>query len=142
MGRVRRPLAGKTVLIVEDDFLVGHDLRAFLEDAGAAIVGPIGDVAHACDVARDQTIDGAVLDVRLWSGTAAPIALELTTRHVPFIVVSGYGPEDIPPAMRDATYLAKPVKRLELVDVATAMFAPIVRRAGRHGPSQAKAKPS
>jgi DNA-binding NtrC family response regulator len=142
LGRVRRPLTGKTVLIVEDDFLVGHDLRAFLEGAGAAIVGPIGDVAHACDVAREQTIDGAVLDVRLWSGTAAPIAVELTTRHVPFIVVSGYGAEDIPPAMRDATYLAKPVKRLELVDVATAMFSPTVRRAGRHGPAHPKAKPS
>ena len=88
------------------------------------------------------SIDGAVLDVRLWSGTAAPIALELTSRHVPFIVVSGYGPEDIPPAMRDATYLAKPVKRLELIDVATAMFSPAVRPAGRRGPPQAKAKPS
>ena len=142
MGRVRRPLAGKTVLIVEDDFLVGYDLRSFLEGAGAAIVGPIGDITHACDAAREQTIDGAVLDVRLWSGTAAPIALELTSRHVPFIVVSGYGPEDIPPAMRDATYLAKPVKRLELIDVATAMFSPAVRPAGRRGPPQAKAKPS
>jgi response regulator RpfG family c-di-GMP phosphodiesterase len=131
MGRVRRPLTGRTVLIVEDDFLVGHDLRSFLEDAGAEIVGPIGDIAHACGVAREQAIDGAVLDVHMWSDTAAPVAVELTTRNVPFIVVSGYGPEDIPPAMRDATYLAKPVKRLELVDVAAAMFAPAARPTGR-----------
>src|SRR5580692_3889473 len=74
MGRVRRPLTGRTVLIVEDDFLVGHDLRSFLEDAGAAIVGPIGDIAHACGVAREQAIDGAVLDVHMWNDTAAPVA--------------------------------------------------------------------
>jgi DNA-binding NtrC family response regulator len=131
MGRVRRPLTGKTVLIVEDDFFIGHDLRAFLEDAGAAIVGPIGDIAQACGVAREQAIDGAVLDVHMWNETAAPVAVELTARQVPFIVVSGYGPEDVPPAMRDATYLAKPVKRLELVDVAAAMFVPASRPSRR-----------
>jgi DNA-binding NtrC family response regulator len=123
MARMRRPLTGKTILVVEDDFLVGHDLRAFLEDAGAAVVGPVGDVSQACTVAREQEIDGAVLDVRLWTETAAPVAVELATREVPFIVVSGHAPEEIPPAMREATYLAKPVRRLDLVNVAVAMFA-------------------
>jgi DNA-binding response OmpR family regulator len=123
MARIRRPLTGKTILVVEDDFLVGHDLRSFLEDAGAAVVGPVGTVAEACSAARDRALDGAVLDVRLWTETAAPVAVALTTRDVPFIVVSAYSPDDIPPAMRGATYLAKPVRRLELVDVASAMFA-------------------
>ena len=123
MARIRRPLTGKTILVVEDDFLVGHDLRTFLEDAGAAVVGPVGDVTQACTVARERAIDGAVLDVRLWTETAAPVAVELATRDVPFIVVSAYSPDDIPPAMRGAAYMAKPVRRLELVDVASAMFA-------------------
>src|SRR5690349_24862705 len=114
MSRIRRPLTGKTILVVEDDFLVGHDLCAFLEDAGAAVVGPVGDVAQACTVARERTIDGAVLDVRLWEQTAAPVAVELATRDVPFIVVSGHSPEEVPPAMRGAAYMAKPVRRLEL----------------------------
>lgn len=123
MGRIRRPLSGRTILVVEDDFLVGHDLRSFLEDAGAAVVGPVGDIAHACAVAREQEIHGAVLDVRMWDETAAPVALDLTRRSIPFIVVSGHSPEEIPPAMREATYLAKPVKRLDLIDVASAMFS-------------------
>jgi DNA-binding response OmpR family regulator len=132
MARKRRPLSGKTILVVEDDFLVGHDLRSFLEDAGAAVVGPVGDVEHARGVAREQAIDGAVLDVRLWNETAAPVAVELAARDVPFIVVSGHAPEEIPPAMRGATYLAKPVRRLDLVDVAAVMFAEtVVRPVGR-----------
>lgn len=129
MARIRRPLSGKTILVVEDDFLVGHDLKAFLEDAGAAIIGPVDDVARACGVAREQAIDGAVLDVRMWNETAAPVAVELTAHNTPFIVVSGYAPEDIPPAMRDAAYLAKPVRRLDLVGVAVAMFADARRNA-------------
>jgi DNA-binding NtrC family response regulator len=131
MGRVRRPLSGKTILVVEDDFLVGHDLRSFLEDAGAAVVGPVGDIAHACTIARGHEIHGAVLDVRMWNETAAPVAVDLTQRSIPFIVVSGHAPEEIPPAMREAAYLAKPVRRLDLIGVASAMFASDDPPAGR-----------
>lgn len=74
-------------------------------------------------VARDEAIDGAVLVVRLWEQTAASVAIELATRGLPFIVVGGHSPEEIPPAMRGAACMAKPVGRLELVDVASAMFA-------------------
>jgi DNA-binding NtrC family response regulator len=121
--RIRLPLAGKTILIVEDDFLVGNDMRAFLEAAGAVVVGPVDDIAQACAVARDQGLEGAVLDVRMWNETAAPVAVELAKRNIPFIVVSGYSPDDIPPAMRDAAYLSKPVPRLELIGLASAMFS-------------------
>lgn len=121
--RLRLPLAGKTILIVEDDFLVGNDMRAFLEAAGAKVVGPVGDIGEACAVARDLGLKGAVLDVRMWNETAAPVAVELAKRNIPFIVVSGHAPDEIPPAMRGAAYLAKPVPRLELIDIASAMFA-------------------
>jgi DNA-binding response OmpR family regulator len=110
-------------LIVEDDFLVGSDMRLFLRDAGAAILGPIGDLAEACAAARSETINGAILDVRLWSETAAPVANELTTRQIPFIVVSAYSQEQVPPAMRDAAYLAKPIVRFDLVRLAATLFS-------------------
>jgi DNA-binding NtrC family response regulator len=122
MRRRRPPLEGKTILIVEDDFLVGYDLRTVLEEAGAAVVGPLDDIPKACSIAREQSITGAVLDVRLWDETAAPVAEELARRNLPFIVISGYSPRDIPPAMRGAAYLAKPIRRLDLIDIASAMF--------------------
>jgi DNA-binding NarL/FixJ family response regulator len=121
--RLRLPLAGKTILLVEDDFLVGTDMKVFLEAAGAEVVGPVGDLTQACAVARDKGLEGAVLDVHMWNETAAPVAMELARRNIPFIVVSGHAPTEIPPAMRGAAYLAKPVPRLELIDIASAMFA-------------------
>jgi DNA-binding response OmpR family regulator len=123
MARQRKPLVGMKILIVEDDFLVGQDLRGFLEDAGADVLGPIANIAQGCDLARKQELDGALLDVRMWNETAAPVALELTRRHIPFIVVTGHAPEEIPPAMQGAAYLAKPVPRLDLIGLALALFA-------------------
>ena len=123
MKRVRHPLDGRTVLVVEDDFLVGQDLRSVLEAAGARALGPVDDIAKACTVARTEAIDGALLDVRMWDQTAAPVAVELAQRDIPFIVISGYPEQEVPPAMRGAAYLAKPVQRLELVRLAQALFA-------------------
>jgi DNA-binding response OmpR family regulator len=123
MKRMRHPLDGRTVLVVEDDFLVGQDLSSMLQGAGASAVGPVDDIAKACAIARTEDIDGALLDVRLWDQTAAPIAVELAQRDIPFIVISGYPEQDVPPAMRGAAYLAKPVQRLELVRLAQALFA-------------------
>jgi len=121
--RVRLPLGGMTILIVEDDFLVGHDLRSFLEAAGAAVVGPVDDIGKACTIARQDGLEGAVLDVRMFNETASPVAVELSKRNIPFIVVSGYAADEIPPAMRGAAYLAKPVPRLELIGLASALFS-------------------
>jgi DNA-binding response OmpR family regulator len=123
MKRVRHPLTGRSVLIVEDDFLVGQDLRSMMEAAHAAVIGPVDDIARACAVARTEDIDGALLDVRLWDHTAAPVAVELAARDIPFIVISGYPEQEVPPAMRGAAYLAKPVHRLELVRLAQSLFA-------------------
>lgn len=122
MKRVRKPLAGRTVLVVEDDFLVGQDLRSMLEAGGAAALGPVDDIARACTLARTEEIDGALLDVRLWEATAAPVAVELAQRDIPFIVISGYPEQEVPPAMRGAAYLAKPVQRMELIRLAQALF--------------------
>jgi DNA-binding response OmpR family regulator len=123
MKRVRQPLAGRTVLVVEDDFLIGQDLRSVLEGAGASAIGPVDDLAKACAVARAEDIDGALLDVRMWEQTAAPIAVELAQRDIPFIVISGLAEQEVPPAMRGAAYLAKPVERMELIQLAQALFA-------------------
>ena len=39
MGRRLLPLEGKSVLIVEDDFLIAEDLRSMIENAGGRVLG-------------------------------------------------------------------------------------------------------
>ena len=59
-------LAGRRILVVEDEFLLALDMETHLEAAGAEVVGPVpslGDAALLLAIA--PRLDGAVLDVNL-----------------------------------------------------------------------------
>lgn len=118
-----RALAGKTILIVEDEYLVGEDLRRILANAGAEAIGPIDNPTIACAIVRKRWIDGAVLDVRLREETSIQVATLLNHQHVPFIVVSGYQPDEIPGPFREAPFVAKPVLMAPLASLASAVFS-------------------
>ncbi|MEG3089377.1 response regulator [Sphingomonas sp. PB4P5] len=81
-------LAGRRVLVVEDDYLLGIDLAATLQGAGAEVIGPASSVAEALDM-LDPLPDVASLDVQLGDETSFPIADELARRGIPFVFVTG-----------------------------------------------------
>lgn len=56
------------VLIVEDDALVGMDLRDELLRAGYQVAGPAADETEALALASDQAPDVAVVDIDLHGG--------------------------------------------------------------------------
>lgn len=94
------PLAGKSLLVVEDEAFVASDLAALLSDAGAEV-----KVANVADEAmghlRDGSFDAAILDVHLANGSTYTLADELRARKTPFVFLSGYltvreGYTDIP----------------------------------------------
>jgi CheY-like chemotaxis protein len=85
-------LAGKRVLVVEDEALVSMLLEDMLADLGCAVVGPAGCVAEALAVvARTEAIDVALLDLELGGERSHPVAEALAARRVPFAFVSGHG---------------------------------------------------
>jgi CheY-like chemotaxis protein len=87
-----RPLAGKRVLVLEDEPLIGIVLVDILEDAGCVVLGPAYDVPQALNLLTTDTVDCAVLDVNLGSGqTSAAVADALEERSIPFIFATGYG---------------------------------------------------
>jgi CheY-like chemotaxis protein len=90
--RIER-LAGRRILVVEDDYLVGLILVDLLEDAGAKVLGPIGSVEEAITFLEDggEAFDSAVLDVNLHGRKSYPIADALTARSVGFVFATGYG---------------------------------------------------
>ena len=45
------PLAGRNILIVEDELLIAMDIEASIQDAGGTVVGPAGTVDAALDSA-------------------------------------------------------------------------------------------
>lgn len=85
-------LAGRAILVVEDEYTLASDLARFLESQGATIVGPVGTVKSALAlVERDGgRLDAAVLDVNLRTERVYPVADALIGRGVPVVFATGY----------------------------------------------------
>jgi len=77
--------------------------------------GVAATVGQALDLFNRHGCDIAVLDINLGDETASPIAQLLTEKEVPFVAVTGYSRDQVPPEFSDATVLTKPVRVEQLV---------------------------
>jgi CheY-like chemotaxis protein len=102
-------LAGKRVLVLEDEPLIAMVLVDILEEAGCTIVGPAHDAEQAAKLIAEGSIDVAVLDVNLGSGsTSASIADSLKGQGTPFIFATGYGEMGLRSSDREHRRVDKP----------------------------------
>lgn len=108
-------LAGKTVLIVEDQYLLALYLRRIVEDAGGAVLGPAVSETDALALATRANIDAAILDVKLQDNTSVAVGEALRAREIAFVVVTGYDRHVVPRELRRAPYLGKPIIPDQLV---------------------------
>jgi DNA-binding NtrC family response regulator len=83
-------LAGKRVLIAEDEPMIAMDHAALLTEAGAEIIATCATVRGAVDCIREEPIDVAVVDYVLADGNSEPLQRALKRKHIPFVVVSAY----------------------------------------------------
>jgi CheY-like chemotaxis protein len=122
MGASSETLAGKRVLIVEDEALVALLLEISLSDFGCIPVGPCNSLAKALQAVETGTFDLAVLDVNLNGEKVYPVAYALAERHIPFLFVSGYGQNALPPGRSDWKVCVKPFKTNDLAAMLLAVM--------------------
>lgn len=115
-------LAGRKILIVEDDIVVGEEMRYMVTGAGGTPLGPVPSLDMALYLIGEQKPDAALLDVHLAGSSVEPIADQLRALYVPYVIVSGFGRNAIPRALRDAPFVAKPFYRSELLQQLTMVF--------------------
>jgi DNA-binding response OmpR family regulator len=109
-------LAGRRVLVAEDDPLIAAELRDALSDEGAEVVGPVPTVRAAMAAIEAGTPDVAVLDVNLRNSSSAPIVDMLRAAAVPLVLVTGYSRHMLDhQCLREAPIVSKPVRRRELI---------------------------
>lgn len=82
--------AGKTGLILGDEWLIAADVAVTFENADAASAPSFRRCTDVENFLRDKTPDFAVLDLALSDGRSSRVARMLTERRVPFIVYSGF----------------------------------------------------
>lgn len=109
-------LAGKRVLVVEDEIMIAYDVAASLEDAGALVVGPCTTVEHAYAIAQTELIDVALLDIDVAGREVFPVAEVLDRRHIAFMFYTGRPQrERLAADFADAPVCTKPVNLDTLV---------------------------
>lgn len=114
----------RRILVIEDEYLVATHIALTLEDLGYTVVGPVSTIDEAIAVIGSETLSCALLDANLDGLSSAPIAAELAARHVPFVVVTGYGSLALATAhLDDAPRVTKPFTTGDLATTLDAVCA-------------------
>jgi CheY-like chemotaxis protein len=102
-------LAGRLILVVEDEHLIALDVQDIIEGWGCAVIGPVATASAALELIAKDLPDCAILDVQLKEGTSEPVANALRDAGRPFLVMSAYQRSHLTGALRDAPLMSKPV---------------------------------
>jgi len=101
-------LAGKNVLVLDDEWLIAEQHADILSGVGAKIVGPFLSLDDAADVDCTK-VDLAILDYALEDHDVIPLASKLHEQGVPIVFVSGYGSNmELPEQFSEELVVAKP----------------------------------
>lgn len=111
-----RPLAGKTILVIEDEAFFSLHLSEAIVAAGGHVVGPIASVKEGLALLKAgiDHIDAASVDIRLQDGLSFPIVEQLAEVGIPMLFVSGTV-EEIPATLSRHPALCKPVRVHQII---------------------------
>ena len=102
-------LTHKKILVVEDDYFLALDMARDLRASGAEVLGPVPTGDAGLEIASQDDLDGAVLDIHLRGGSVYPLADLLMTKGVPFLFSTGYETSSIPKRYEGIQVLGKPM---------------------------------
>ena len=107
-----------TVLVVEDEFIIGLDLSEMVQDLGYGLEGPFAETKDALDAIEAQMPDVAILDVYTADGEVFPVADALTEKGIPIIFHSGHvPPQEVRQRYPEAQACAKPCPPAKMIDM-------------------------
>ena len=103
-----RRLAGMSVLIAEDSWLLADAMRLTIERAGGTVAGLAGTLAEAEQLAGSVKFDAAVMDLNLHGKLAHGLVERLAAGGTKVVVLTGY---ERPAQLADKVHdcLTKPV---------------------------------
>ncbi|MDB5648853.1 MAG: response regulator receiver protein, partial [Hyphomicrobiales bacterium] len=107
-------LAGRRVLVVEDEPFIAMTLEDMLTDLGCVVAGSASQIQDALEMIERGNIDAAVLDVNLGSQKIDPVADALAKLDCPFVFTTGYGRTGVPPLHNMRGVVQKPFRMEDL----------------------------
>jgi CheY-like chemotaxis protein len=116
-----RPLAGRLILVVEDEPLVALEVDKALRNAGASVVSA-GYVESGLYTTEHPDLSAAVVDLHLGDGSGTAVCRRLRHLGVPFIVYTGYPRMLIEQEWPDVQVLSKPALPDQIVSAIARML--------------------
>ena len=98
---------GATILVLEDEPIIGLALEDMLVSRGATVLY-VSRMEEAHEALAQTDIHAAILDVNVHGRMSYPVAESLTERTIPFIFATGYGDNQSAPQGFDAPTIRKP----------------------------------
>ena len=115
MAVMSKLLAGRRILVVEDEMLVLMETQDMLADLGCDAVVAAATNEQAIALIEAQHFDAALLDLNLNGVRSYPVADVLAARGIPFAFATSYGGQGLRDGDRKRPLLVKPFEsdRLE-----------------------------
>lgn len=121
-----QPLASRTILVVEDEFLIAEDLCVILKQAGADVIGPADSLPRAIRLFHEaEGLDAAMLNVDLHGVAVFPLVDELQAERVPMLPLTGYDDSHIPDQYSHIRRCNKPTGAARLVEELYVLLRPV-----------------
>jgi CheY-like chemotaxis protein len=103
------------VLVIEDETLVAMLVEDLLDELGCTVAATFSRVSQAQDfLSKSSDFDAAILDVNIAGEDVYSIASVLSTKDIPFVFVTGYGPAGVKEEWRERGVVQKPIQQSEL----------------------------
>ncbi|MBD8643243.1 response regulator [Stenotrophomonas sp. CFBP 13724] len=102
-------LAGKRILVAEDEYNIAMFLVEYLQMKDVDVVGPAGNLKALDALLDTQPVDGALLDINLGGELVYPLADRLRDGNIPFVLTSGYD-DNVPERFAYAPRCGKPYR--------------------------------
>lgn len=106
-------LAGKSILVLEDEHIIAFALEDMLLEKGAR-PQLASSVEQAHELLERTHFDGAILDVNIHGNSSYPVAKVIRERRIPFMFATGYGEALHPSEFADIPTISKPYNVLDI----------------------------
>ena len=117
-------LSGATVLILEDEPIIGLALEDMLSAQGASVLFA-SQIDEACELIARERIDCAILDVNVHGVLSYSVAAMLADRAIPFIFATGYGDRSHPAEFAGVPTIAKPYSAADVENALRQSHRPV-----------------
>jgi CheY-like chemotaxis protein len=101
-------LAGRRILVVEDDPFIALALEETLRERGLVVVAVARKLKQALELIEKESIELALLDVNIGEDKIDPVADILAARNCPFVFTTGYGRAGLPESHASRMIIEKP----------------------------------